>query len=191
MSSKKIQGVYDLYLKCTDAAYTLTGNDRNADFGFVGTQDEIPALCLNYPGALNTRIAVPVENKVIIKKMKLWPRGAYGLQHAPLYMAGSFYLELGRTDTDTNTFVIYDKVAIYVPNWGEWFDVNAVLEPYKRIDGDSSKQFLQFSMAYDTAVFTCDDFNIQSDFVGQGVSPALEMIVDTAGLVDSTNGVYF
>ena len=33
--------------------------------------------------------------------------------------------------------------------------------------------------------------NKKEKFVGQGVSPAFEMIVDTAGLVDSTNGVYF
>ena len=191
MASKNIKGRYDLYTPLADAAYTLTGADRNATFGFTGTQDELNTRCLDFPGNINGKIAVPVENLVTIKKIKLWPRGGFGLQNSPLYMAGKFYLELGRTDPDTSTFIVYDKVAVNIPNWGEWFDVDAVLKPFNRLDNNSDFDFMQFSIAYDTAVFSCDDYNLQADYVGQGISPALEMIVETAGLVDASNGNYF
>lgn len=189
MPAKTIQGKYDLYTPFSDVAYTLTGGDRNATFGPTGTQGELNTICINFPGSLSGKIAVPVENDVKIRKMKLWPRGGYGLQNSPLYMAGKFYLQLGRED-DGN-FILYDETAVQIPNWGEWFDVDLILRGYRRKDGDSQFDFLQFSFAYDTAVFSCDDYNLQEDFVGQGVVPALEMIVETAGLANASNGQIF
>lgn len=185
----QIQGKYHLYIALVDASYTLTGADRNADFGFIGDQDELTTRCLNFPDSLNGRIAIPVENRVDIKKIKLVPRGGYGLQNSPLYMAGKFFLQIGRTGDDG--FIVYDQVAINIPNWGEWLDVDLSLCGANRIGNDSSFDFLQFSIAYDTAVFTCDDYNLQADFIGQGISPALEMLVETAGVADATNGEIF
>lgn len=190
MTSKNIKNRYDLYTKLTDAAYTLTGGDRNATFGFTGTQGELNTICLDFPGSLSGKIAVPVENTVTVEKIKIWPRGAYGLQNSPQYMAAKFYLQLGRAD-ENNVFHVYDQIAVQIPNWGEWFDINMELKPYKRTGGNSEFDFMQFSIDYDTAVFSCDDYNLQEDFIGQGVAPALEMIVRTAGIANASNGQIF
>lgn len=175
-----IQGKYDIFAYIPNASYTFTGNDRNATFGISDFSGELDLRCLNCPTTQNAKVSVPVENDVTIKRVRMWPCGAYGLQNSPLKMAAGMALLMGRGDS--SDFKIYDYTALVVPNWGEWFNVNLKISPYRRIDNDDSYNYIGFAIDADETEFSLDDFNIQSDFIGQVVTPALEMEIETAGL---------
>jgi hypothetical protein len=50
---------------------------------------------------------------------------------------------------------------------------------------------MQIIVDPDNSIFYVDDFNLQEDFVGQGITPIIEMEIETAGLFVKSNGVEF
>lgn len=178
----EIQGKYDVFAHIPNASYTFTGNDRNATFGISNFSGPLDLRCLSCPSTQSAKVAIPVENDVTIKRVKIWPVGAYGLQNSPSKMAAGMSLLVG--GGDSSDFKLYHYTALVVPNWGEWFEVNLKLKPYRRISGDNSYNYVGFAIDKDETLFSLDDFNIQDIFISdsQVVTPAIEMEIETAGL---------
>lgn len=188
--AKKIQGRYFLQANIP-AAYTLTGEDRA---GAMGLNDitELVVESINAPDVSN-RVVIPVENVVTIKRVRLVANGGPGIQGGVNHYAGQFILSMA-TDDGLGNVTKFDECPVIIPNWGEWYDINMVLRPYKRTGGDTSAEFVGIAIEKtlgSLAMFYVDDFNIQEDFVGQGITPILQMEIETAGLVCSSNGVWF
>lgn len=188
--AKQIQGKYFLQAKIP-VSYTLTGANRQGAFG-LNDITELVVDSINAPSIAN-RVVFPVEHTVTIKRVRIVANGGPGIQVGVNHYAGQFVLSMARDDGDGN-IIIYDECPVIIPNWGEWYDINMILRPYKRTGGDTSAEFV--GMAIDKtldalAMFYVDDFNLQEDFVGEGVSPIMQMEIETAGLVCYSNGVWF
>lgn len=188
--AKQIQGKYFLQTKIS-SSYTLTGADRQGSFG-LNDLTQLVVESINAPGVSN-RVVFPVEHVVTIKRVRIVANGGPGIQGGVNHYAGQFILSMARDDGDGN-ITKFDECPVIVPNWGEWYDINMVLRPFNRTGGDTTAEFVGMAIekSLDTlAMFYVDDFNIQEDFVGQGITPILQMEIETAGLVCSSNGVWF
>lgn len=189
MAQKQIQGKYSLYAFPTNASYTLTGNNRAASFGVNNPAVELVTKCITAPEG-NNAIAFNVERQITIKRIRVRMNGAPGIQAGVNHTAAKFKLIFGRIDSDSNLFV-YDYIWVEIPNFGEWVESEQIVEPYLRKGNDSSFEYLQIIVDPDNAVFYVDDFNLQEDFVGEGITPIIEMEIETAGLFVRSNGVEF
>ena len=188
--AKQIQGKYFLQADIP-TSYSLTGENRSASMG-LNDITELIVLSINAPGVSN-RVYFPVEHVVTIKRVRIVANGGPGIQGGVNHFAGQFILSMARDDGEGNV-TKFDECPVIIPNWGEWYDINMILRPYNRTGGDTSAEFVGMAIEKtldSLAMFYIDDYNIQDDFVGQGITPILQMEIETAGLVCSSNGVWF
>ena len=129
---------------------------------------------------VNVKVKFNVENEITIKRVKVVPNGAPGLQAAVNRIAAHFEIRAVAEDENL-VLIVYDSTFINVPNWGEWFDCNMKLSPYKRT-GHGTENFVGLSINPSNNLFSCDDYNVQNDYIGQGVTPIIYMEIETAGL---------
>lgn len=188
--AKKIQGKYFLQADIP-TSYILTGADRAGSMG-LNDLTELVVESINAP-AVSNRVVFPVESNVTIKRVRLVANGGPGIQGGVNHYAGQFILSMATDDGEGNV-TKFDEFPVIIPNWGEWYDINMVLRPFKRTGGNSTAQFVGMAIEKTLdalAMFYVDDFNIQDDYIGQGVTPILQMEIETAGLVCQSNGVWF
>lgn len=180
----EIRGKYIVY-SFLPITYTLTGNDRQARFTFDDTQDEIKLKAQNAPSEPLYGVQLVTQNDVTIKRARIVPRGGAGLLASPGTLAGQLFLNAYTKDSDNNRITL-DSVHLDFLEWGEWENVNAVLKPYKNTgSAENLPTACSVFISGAAAKFTADDFNIQADFVGQGVQALIELEIETAGLSDS------
>lgn len=185
-----IRGKYVVY-SFLPITYTLTGNDRQARFTFDDTQDEIRLKAQNAPSEPVYGVSLISQNDITIKRARIVPRGGAGLLASPGTLAGQLFLNAYTYDTDENRITL-GSVHLDFLQWGEWENVNAVLKPYKNTGGvESLPATCKLFISGAAGKFTADDFNIQDDFVGQGIQALMELEIETAGLSDSDTHAIF
>ena len=184
-----IQGKYTLIAKIK-AAGTLEADNRNITFGVTDPNDAnlIPD-CLNAPISAVGYSVFNSQNDVTIKRIRLNANGAPGAQHAPNYYAGVFNLIIGVKELD-DSITAYDKAQIKIPEWGKWYELNLKLCPYNYKLGPVD-EYCAFYIDVDNNIFRVDGLNLAEAFEGLGVTPWLEMEIETAGIVSSSNGVLY
>lgn len=186
----EIRGKYVVY-SFLPITYTLTGKDRQARFAFDDTQDEIRLKAQNAPTETVYGVQLVTENDVTIKRARIVPRGGAGLLASPGTLAGQLFLNAYTKDADNNRITL-DSVHLDFLQWGEWENVNAVLKPYKNTgNAEDLPRTCSVFISGAAAKFTADDFNVQEDFIGQGVQALLEMEIETGGLSDSDTKAIF
>lgn len=183
-----IQGKYTVSANVLNCAYTITGGSRTATFSITGTEEELKVIALNAP-ADNGEVKFNVENEITIKRVKVVPNGAPGLQAALNRFAAHFELKAVSEDENLD-LIVYDSTFINVPNWGEWFECNMKIRPWKRT-GNGTEDFVGLSINPSNDLFSCDDYNVQDDYINQGVTPILYMEIETAGLYLKSNEEIF
>jgi hypothetical protein len=180
----EIRGKYVVY-SFLPITYSLTGNNRQARFTFDDTQDEITLKAQNAPSEPVYGVQLISQNDITIKRARIVPRGGAGLLASPGTLAGQLFLNAYTYDTDSNRITL-DSIHLDFLEWGEWENVNAVLKPYKNTGvAEPFPGSCDLFISGAASKFTADDFNIQADYVGQGVQALLEMEIETAGLSDS------
>lgn len=188
-----VNAKYMLFAKIANCSYTIANNDRNANFGITGAQQSLNVFALNQPAGAAGRLVFGVEGDFTIKRIKLRSNGAPGLQPGTQHYAGEFDLQMVFDDGDGNIYP-YDSIHVRIPEFNTWNDVNLTLKPYKKMSAPlhDSAQYVTLSIEPTGAAFYCDDFNVQTDYEGEGVNLSLIMEVeDSNGVVCQTNGVIF
>lgn len=183
MNATKINGKY-LCVGDLGGAYTLTGADRNASMALT-TDDQIYLLAVNNKGARSVFLCG--NTRTTIKKARLRSPAGPGVNSAQK-IAGTVVLSFramlgGAGDTEL------DAVKFSIPTWGDWFDVNLDIEPYKTAYSWSDAQITQGRpvgcfVGYNSAL-NVDDYNIQDDYNGQTIGAVLDLEIETAGVLDS------
>lgn len=182
---KNIQGKYFCYSFIPNSSYTLTGNARTASFGVNNTieNNNMNVKCLSAPNTDNGVIFM-LNTKVKINRVRVRMNGAPGIQAGLNHIAAKISVELG--DIIGGVWKSYAKAFIQVPNFGEWCECNAELNANETINVGKS----MYVNPAET-IFYVDDYNIQSDYVNQGITPILEMEIETGGLSVSDDGAIF
>ena len=183
-----IAGIYRISAKL-NAQYTLTGNDRDADFTI--SAPDVP-LDLSCTSSSTTAYVKPIYDGILkIKRVRLVSAGAPGLQRPELHRAANFNLSVDAAD-ENGIYTNLDSVIIKIDNWNEWNNVNHDLRPFKTYFTFTDSQINQHKPVtlfarYMNSEFYCDDYNLQAAYIGQTFTPYLEMEIEsTAGMVETS-----
>jgi hypothetical protein len=181
--ANKVQGRY-LIVGNLGGAYELTGANRDAQIA-LNTDDPINLLAVNNKGARSVYLCANVKARILRARLRS-PHGP-GINSAKP-TAGAVVLSFcsmlgGAKDTEL------DAAKIAIPTWGDWFDVNLDIEPYKTAYNWTAGQIAQKKpvgafIGYNSAL-NIDDFNVQEDYVGETVGAVLDLEIETAGVIDS------
>ena len=189
MAAQKIQAKYNCVAGTPDT-YTLTGNNRAAVLSLA----QNTVLSFFVVGNKAGGTAFFCGNTAInIKRMRVRSPKAPGVS-AGTSTAGvitlNFCAMLG-FNADTQL----DSARVNVPKWGEWFDANIKIEPYKTAYAWTDTQLTQHKpigavIGYNSYM-NVDDYNVQADYIGQDVDAAIDLEIETAGVISSSTYVIF
>lgn len=190
----KIRGKNYILQANTQCSYTLTGANRNATFD-IGNQDKVIGAFV----LANDIIISPIkgflnyENLCIIKRARLVPSGAYGARPSPATLAARLNMAVvagidGKKldNTDGDTLALF---SLYFEHWDEWTEFSINVEPFKTVvnwdeyQHDADKKPCSFKILEHAQFFSVDDYNIQSAYIGQDITPFIGFEIDTAGIV--------
>ena len=160
--------MYKIYTKIP-ATYTFTGNARQAAFG-VAADASLELHALSFTGA--DKVQLKGGNFHIVRA-RLVASGADGLMPGKEKIAGSINLKLVAGGSDaSNVF----KMSFY--KWDEWTEQDIRMGVYPQAETKDC----ELAVVQDGTEFTCDDFNVDSAFVGQSFVPILELEIECCGL---------
>lgn len=179
----KIKGQYIVRANIDNIVngYTFTNVDRNASLS-ASADFMLNLICDDIARPLNTNISLISNNKLYVKKVKITTHGAAGLQPSiNASVASKIYLK-GRALNDVSAEDL-GGFLFSVDNFNEWQDVNLEFVPKKVNDN----YYLMCEHTYSKIWF--DDYNIQENYEGQTFKLFLEMMIDTAGVLDYNGGI--
>ena len=203
MANVTVAGKYSIVCKLpfgadgTAAAYEFTGNNRAASFTASIPIKVLATVCTS--SDLNGGYAAfSKEADLVIKRARLNAEGAEGLNCSPGELAGRFYLGLlkGATGFKPDGVTLgeeLDAIKLTFKNWGEWVEMNGVLRPYinKSVDWSDTApdmRICRLAFYYQNSAFTCDDYNVNAPYVGEALTPTLELEVSCPGIFSSSDG---
>ena len=183
MNATKIQAKY-LCVGDLGGSYTLTGADRDASM-LLTTHDPINLLAVNNKGARSIYLCGNTRTRITRARLRS-PAGPGVSSANPT--AGAVVLSFCAMVGVTQDAEL-DAVKLAIPTWGDWFDVNLDIEPYKTAYSWSDAQILQGRpvgcFVGDNSLLKIDDYNIQNDYVGEAIGAVLDIEIETAGVLDS------
>jgi hypothetical protein len=138
--------------------YTFTGADRNASSSAAADT----ALALSDMRTGQTDVTFNAGQVVRVRRARLISSGAPGLQPELDGTAASLVVLEGKG----SPFAGQNSCKLEFAEWNEWEDKDFELA----ISEDGSSLGIQAG-----SEVTCDDFNIQDNFVGQAVYPVVEL----------------
>ena len=191
MAKSAIASKYNLVINLSNAEYTFTGNNRDANFTLTAPEQVTAANCAQIfaPSAQAYALA---ENNFTIIRARIISSGAAGVQPPKLKRAAQIGLNLTKQD---GTFIT--SAILKFQNWNEWTEINCVMRPHenKLVTWDPAEiaifKPVYFSPSVQNSYFNVDDYNIASAYVGEKFSPILQMIVETSGMGETyANGIF-
>lgn len=182
---KNIQGKYFCYSFIPNSSYTLTGSARTASFGVNNTieNNNMNVKCLSAPNPDNS-VKFLANTSVKIKRVRVRMNGAPGMQAGLNHIAAKIAVEFGKVKD--GYWVSEARAFIQVPNFGEWCECGAELNANHTLI-----EYRDMHVNPLETIFYVDDYNIQSDYVNQGITPILEMEIETAGISVANDGEIF
>lgn len=181
MDKKKILGNYTVRCSLNSFmnGFVFTGNDRETVL--QPSTDEIKNFyCSEIDRPVYKDISFLSNNILRIKEARIVTFGAAGLRPSKSEKAANFFIsafkdnditseELGSFSFSLDFFNVWEKVNInFIPN------------------NENSNKNYYLGMKANTGYnqITLDDYNINTKYIGETFTPILEMLVDTAGLLD-------
>lgn len=190
----KIQGLYSLRAQLYNKAATLadgggvlyefTNNDRNADVGSAYRCDldfiQQDTLSIDSYNGLRRFLS---KNKLLINRARLVTPGAPELQPSPGEHAARLLLQTYADDGDGNE-TEGNAIQLKLDFFNEWQNFNVWFENFNIVSGDGTYKFKMPDTRWHLNV---DDYNLQSAYEGESLYAFLELEIDTAGLLTSSN----
>ena len=147
-------------------SYTFTGADRSASITLANN-----ATLGLIPMGQNGAIATFVSTNVTFVRARLVASGAQGLEPAVGEIAGTLKLRFKGATKNSATF------TLSFTKWNEW-EQPMVETGTGECDGGS----IDLELLASRTELTLDDYNVQEAYVGQNVTPILEIEVECDGI---------
>lgn len=167
----------------TGVTYELAGNVRSASFSLTAAEIlETYAI-----SSMNNSVALLDGTKParIIGAM-VKAGGGFGLQPASGEKAANLVLELIAVASDgTAVGSAIETYNVQLAGWGSWESKDIVLALPNSVPVGAVGFGFNITT---TTEFTCDDYNIQSSYVGQNVAPEILLEIETDGMVAMATG---
>ncbi len=183
MDPKKIKGTYILRASLNDvvSGFSFTGTDRNAELS-PASDFLLNLACADINRPVNTAVSLISNNVLNIKAARILTPGAVGLRGALNSQVAATVTIVGRATANVAAESL-GGFSFALDNFNEWQDVSVKYLPAKVNDN----YFLSINKNY--TKFFIDDYNVQNEYLGQNFTAALEMLVDTAGVLDNAGEV--
>lgn len=178
MAKQQIYGNYIIRSNLTAnfPVYNFTGNNRNANMSPINP--DINFIC-NSVGA-NVDVNFITQNKIFIKRARLLTPGCEGLRAGLNSSAAALFFTAIEKDGVLDN---HHYFCLKFSRFNEWENFNFFYEPY--FGKILKTEEYSLKLALPPSSFDIDDYNIQSAYIGQPLSLALEMEIDTNGLKTS------
>ena len=180
---KPIKGKYILRagLSSIVNGYAFTNAARNAELS--ATDDFMLTLsCDDIDRPINTAVSLISENRLNVLAARILTSGAPGLQPAANSSKAATILLVGRADNDITSESL-GGFTFGLDYYNEWQDVGVTFLPKKVNDN----YYLSVDKNY--SKLTLDDYNLQSAYEGETFNAFLELLIDTAGVLDNGGNV--
>lgn len=179
MNPQRIKGQYILRASIDDVvnSYQFTGSDRNAELS-ASSDFMLLLKCADIDRPVNTSVSLVSNNALNIKAARILTNGAAGLRASVNSQIAATLTIIGRATNATSAESL-GGFTFGLDMFNEWQDVNVKYLP--KVVNDN--YFLSIDHSY-TKLFV-DDYNVQDDYLGQSFSATLEMLIDTAGVLDN------
>ena len=179
MNPKKIKGTYILRASLNDvlSGFKFKGNERNTELS-PAADFLLNLACADINRPVNTAVSLISNNVLNIKAARILTPGAAGLRGALNSQVAANITIVGRASADVSAESL-GGFSFALDNFNEWQDVNVKYLPAKVNDN----YYLSINKNY--TKFFIDDYNIQDEYIGQNFTAVLEMLVDTAGVLDN------
>lgn len=178
MAKQQIYGNYIIQSNLTAnfPVYNFSGNNRNANRS--PNNPDVNFTC-NSVGS-NVSVDFITQNKIYIKRARLLTPGCEKLRAGLNASAAALVFSAIEKDgvLDNNHFF-----TLKFQRFNEWENFNFFYEPY--YGKILRTEECSFKLALPPSGFNIDDYNVQSAYIGQPLSLALEMEIDTNGLKTS------
>lgn len=148
------------------ASYTFAGNARQATFG-ISADASLETHVLSFASADAVKF---INGNVTIKRARLIASGAECLNPGKEKIAAKMHLKFVN---GTNSSPVF---TMSFAKWNEWTEQNLSVGTGE-IGGPC-----ELAIVESGTEFTCDDYSIADDFVGQTVVPMVEMEVECVGI---------
>lgn len=179
MNPQRIKGQYILRASIDDVvnSYQFTGADRNAELS-AASDFMLLLKCADIDRPVNTSVSLISNNALNIKAARILTPGAAGLRPALNSQTAGTFTIVGRASNDVSAESL-GGFTFGLDLFNEWQDVSIKYLPKKVNDN----YYLSIDKNY-TKLFI-DDYNVQDEYIGQTFGAVLEMLVDTAGVLDN------
>ena len=179
MNPQRIKGQYILRASIDDVvnSYQFTGADRNAELS-ASSDFMLLLKCADIDRPVNTSVSLVSNNALNIKAARILTNGAAGLRAAVNSQIAATLTIVGRASNDVASEAL-GGFTFGLDLFNEWQDVSIKYLPKKVNDN----YFLSIDKNY-TKLFI-DDYNVQDEYIGQTFGAVLEMLIDTAGVLDN------
>ena len=183
MNPQKIKGTYTIRASINDLVngYQFTGVDRNAQLD-AADDFMLLAKCDDIDRPLNTAVSFISNNVLNIKAARIITSGAAGLRAALNSSIAAALTLIGRA-TNSATAEALGGFTFGMDYFNEWQELNIKYVPKKVNDN----YYLSVDHAYSKLFI--DDYNVQDDYLGQTFTATLELLIDTAGVLDNAGVV--
>lgn len=154
-------------------SYTFTGEARNATITLADNQTLrlIPKTDLELSAKFKPSGMTPVPSNITFVRARLVSSGASGLEPAVGAFAGQLALRFEGATKNSEPF------TLGFTKWNEW-EQQMVSAVTGECDGDS----IGLELLAGGTELTLDDYNVQEAYVGQDVTPILEIEVECNGI---------
>lgn len=179
MNPQKIKGTYTIRASINDLVngYQFTGADRNAQLD-AAADFMLLVKCDDIDRPLNTAVSFISNNVLNIKAARIITSGANGLRTALNSSIAAALTLIGRA-TNSATAEALGGFTFGIDYFNEWQELNIKYVPKKVNDN----YYLSVDHSY-SKLFV-DDYNVQDDYLGQTFTATLELLIDTAGVLDN------
>lgn len=183
MKPHKIKGIYTVRASLADVvnSYQFTGADRNAELS-AAADFMLLTTCDDIDRPLNTDISFKSDNVLNIKAARIITNGAAGLRPALNSSVAAVLTIIGRAINDVTGDAL-GGFTFGLDYFNEWQELNVKFFPEKVNDN----YFLSVNHTY--SKLYVDDYNVQDDYLGQTFTATLELLIDTAGVLDHAGDI--
>ena len=166
----------------TGATYTLTGADADADFS---PSADTVMDCYLTSGAFAGIVALSGISKIKITGARLTNTTLAIEGNGPV--AAALKMRLSKVSSGSEVGDPFAEFEMNIGKWNRWEKKNITITPDS--DADTSLNRPCRLVLDDASTLYVYDFNVQSDLVGQDITPILELEIETDCILDASTGL--
>lgn len=146
-------------------------------YSYAGWDEVIPEQRAAVALSLNRNFSPDTAVKIVAVRASLlgWPGARIPRDSFPNDMAIGFDVAVSNARIDQT------PASIFIPEWGEWIDLDYVSYPSDSITPAPSRHIELSLHTTNSGHYNADVFNLQAAYIGQQIWPRLELLCEYAG----------